>query len=244
LNMISLANLELQDALVAIAGVVVGVLLWRWKEKATRTSAKAELARLREASEREAESIRREAKLAANEELLKSREELERNFTERRRELDGTQQRLAERESLFNRQLEGVMNAERQAKAREEELSRKACELESKRTELEQLAADRRAELAKVAGLSQADAKAALLKEVEQEALRDANALTRHILDQTKAQAEEKARRIISIAIQRYASEHTFETTTATVTLPGDEMKGRIIGRDGRTSGPSRRRQV
>jgi ribonucrease Y len=232
--MISLANLDLQDALVAIAGVVVGVLLWRWKEKATRTAAKAELARLRESSEREAESIRREAKLAANEELLKSREELERNFTERRRELDGTQQRLAERESLFNRQLEGVMNAERQAKAREEELSRKACELESKRTELEQLAADRRAELAKVAGLSQADAKAALLKEVEQEALRDANALTRRILDQTKAQAEEKARRIISIAIQRYASEHTFETTTATVTLPGDEMKGRIIGRDGR----------
>src|SRR5207249_3049804 len=72
------------------------------------------------------------------------------------------------------------------------------------------------------------------LKRVEQQALRDANNLTRHILDDAKLKAEEKARRIITVAIQRYAGEHTFENTTATIALQGDEIKGRIIGREGR----------
>ena len=75
----------------------------------------------------------------------------------------------------------------------------------------------------------------ALLKKVEQEALRDANTLARHILDDAKAKAEEKARRILTVAIQRYAGEHTFESTTASIVLPsGDDIKGRIIGREGR----------
>src|SRR5213079_1359057 len=72
------------------------------------------------------------------------------------------------------------------------------------------------------------------LKEIEQESLHDANELSRNILDSAKAKSEEQARRIISLAIQRYAGEHTFETTTATIHLQGDEIKGRIIGREGR----------
>src|SRR5437867_4480996 len=78
------------------------------------------------------------------------------------------------------------------------------------------------------------EARALLLKEVEQEALQDATDLTRHILDDARLKAEEQARRVISLAIQRYAGEHTFETTTATVALEGDDIKGRIIGREGR----------
>jgi ribonuclease Y len=82
--------------------------------------------------------------------------------------------------------------------------------------------------------LSEAEARTLLLKEVEMEALQDASNLTRRILDEAKSRAEEKARRIISIAIQRYAGEHTFETTSATLALPDEELKGRIIGREGR----------
>src|SRR3989441_249429 len=78
------------------------------------------------------------------------------------------------------------------------------------------------------------EARAEYLKKVEQEADRDAAGLTRRILEEAKAKADEKARQIISVAIQRYAGEHTFETTTATVALQGDEVKGRIIGREGR----------
>lgn len=229
-----LANIGAEHALAAIVGVAAGILLWHWKGKKNRAAAEAELARLREAGQREAESIRREARLAANEELLKAREELEKNFTGRRRELDATERRLAEREGLINRQLEGLCETERKTKAQEEALRQRAAAIEEQKAEVDRLAAERREQLAKLAGLSVADAKAMLLKEVEQAALRDANTLARHILDQTKAEAEDKARRIISLAIQRYASEHTFETTTATVALPGDEIKGRIIGRDGR----------
>jgi ribonucrease Y len=232
--MMLLANLEAQDALIFLGGAVAGLLFWQWKERKSRAATFAEAACLRESAQREAESARREARLSANEDLLKAREELERSFSERRRELDATERRLAEREALINRQLEGLVDTERKVKAQEEELRLRAGELEKRRSELERLAAQRRDELARVAGLSPADARAALLKEVEQEALRDANALARHVLETTRAEAEEKARRIISLAIQRYASEHTFETTTATVALPGDEIKGRIIGRDGR----------
>src|SRR5207249_7783710 len=86
----------------------------------------------------------------------------------------------------------------------------------------------------KLARLSEADARAEFLKRIEQETLRDASELARRILDEAKAKAEEKARRIISVAIQRYAGDHTFENTTATIALQGDEIKGRIIGREGR----------
>jgi ribonuclease Y len=82
--------------------------------------------------------------------------------------------------------------------------------------------------------LSEAEARTLFLKEIEQESMRDAADLTRHIIEAAKTRAEEEARRIISLAVQRYAGAHTFETTTATVALQGDEMKGRIIGREGR----------
>jgi ribonuclease Y len=82
--------------------------------------------------------------------------------------------------------------------------------------------------------LTEAEARAALLKEVEQASLRDAAHLSQHIMEEAKSRAEEQARRIISLAIQRYAGSHSFETSTATVNIKGDEMKGRIIGREGR----------
>jgi ribonuclease Y len=91
-----------------------------------------------------------------------------------------------------------------------------------------------RDELHRISNLSAADARELLLKKVREEALQDAGELTRHILCEAKTKAEEQARRIISLAIQRYAGEHTFETTTATVELQGDDIKGRIIGREGR----------
>ena len=229
-----LANIGTQDLLVFAAGGAAGFILWQILGSKRREAAEAEVNRLKESVQRETETARREAKLAANEELLKTREELEENFADRRRELDSTERRLADRENLINRQLEGAVESERKAKAHEDSVKQRGEELEAKHGMLDKLLGERREELAKVAGLSITDAKAALLREVEQEAQRDANILSRNIIEQTKSEAEEKARRIISIAIQRYASEHTFETTTATVTLPGDEMKGRIIGRDGR----------
>jgi ribonuclease Y len=115
------------------------------------------------------------------------------------------------------------------------ELCERKAAIEAKAKELESLETEHRAELEKLAGLSQAEAREALLRSVESESLRDAINLSRHILEDAKAKAEEKARRIISVAIQRYAGEHTFENTTTSILLPaGDDLKGRIIGREGR----------
>src|ERR1051326_2989480 len=91
-----------------------------------------------------------------------------------------------------------------------------------------------REQLRKLAGLSETEARTEFLKKIEQETLREANQLTRHILDDAQAKAEEKARRIISVAIQRYAGEHTFANPPPPNARQGDQIKGRIIGREGR----------
>ena len=102
------------------------------------------------------------------------------------------------------------------------------------RKEAGELARQRRERLAGLAKLSEAEARTAFLVEVEGDSRRDAAQMSQHILEEAKTQAEEKARRIISVAIQRYAGKDTFKNTTATVNIKGDEMKGRIIGREGR----------
>src|SRR6266853_2965776 len=114
------------------------------------------------------------------------------------------------------------------------ECRKQAAEVEGRQQELQELVAQRRAGLEAIAHLTEAETRQLLLKEVEMETLQDASNLTRRILEDAKVRAEEKARRIISLAIQRYAGEHTFETTSATLSLPDEELKGRIIGREGR----------
>ena len=228
------AQLFWEGALFLTAGVVLGYWFFRWKQRTLRATRVAEEKSVLESAHREVEAILREARLAANEEALKLREQTEKSFGTRRRELTDFEQRLAERESLINRQLEGLVQREKDLRDKQQDLEEKKCTVESERNELVWLARLRKEQLQKLSHLSETEARGLLLKEVEQEALRDATDLTRHILEEAKLKAEDQARRVISLAIQRYAGEHTFETTTATVALQGDDIKGRIIGREGR----------
>src|SRR5436190_13362249 len=221
-------------AFVFFAGALLGGLFFRWKQRKLHASRVAEENALQEKARREAEATLREARLAANEEALKLREQTEKSLTTRRRELSDMEQRLAERESLINRQLEGLVQRESDMRNRQETLEQKEAALEAERGELAWLARLRKEQLQKLSHLSETEARALLLKEAEQEALQDAADLTRHVVEDARLKAEEQARRIICLAIQRYAGEHTFETTTATVALQGDDIKGRIIGREGR----------
>ena len=232
--MISSSQAFWGGAFVFLAGALLGGLFFRWKQRKLHASRVAEEKSLQENVRREAEATLREARLAANEEALKLREQTEKSFTTRRRELSDLEQRLAERESLINRQLEGLVQRENDLRDRQETLEKKEAALEAEREELSWLLKLRKEQLQKLSQLSETEARALLLKEVEREALQDATDLTRHILDDARLKAEEQARRVISLAIQRYAGEHTFETTTATVALAGDDVKGRIIGREGR----------
>jgi ribonucrease Y len=224
----------LEGAVLLAAGLAGGYGLFRWRDHKIGLATGVTEDAILENARREAEIITREARLASSEEALKLREQTEKAFTARSREVSELEQRLAQRESLINGQLEGVVQQEKAISARKQELQQTQIALEAERGHLAQLAEARKEELQRLGHLTEAEARALLLKEVEQQALRDASDLSRHIVESAKHRAEEEARRIVSLAIQRYAGTHTFETTTATVALQGDEIKGRIIGREGR----------
>src|ERR1051325_9732994 len=208
-------------------GSLAGYWFWRWKNRSLNAA-------LLEGAQRQAETIAREARVQANEEAIKLREQTEKSFGERRARITEAEQRMVERESLINRQLEHLVEEEKNLRIQQQEYQQRAESLEQQRAEATQLAQQRRQDLQALAKLDETDARNLFLKEIEMEALQDASALTRRILEDAKSRAEEKARRIISVAIQRYAGEHTFETTSATLALPDEELKGRIIGREGR----------
>jgi ribonuclease Y len=207
-------------ALIPLAGALLAIWIWRHRERSTLDAAGREKTALLQAAKREAEAIVRDARLAANEEALKLRSE--------------TEQRLNEREALVNRQLENLVREEKRLRGQREELEGKLAGAQRLQQQSAGLVQERREQLAALAKLSEAEARAAFLQEIQSSSLRDAAQMSQHILEDARSQAEEKARRIISVAIQRYAGNHTFETSTATVNIKGDEMKGRIIGREGR----------
>ncbi len=222
------------DAVLLVAGAALCyVLLW-WKDRDLKKIKTLEAQARLDQARSEAEMIVRDARLSANQEALKLREQVEQSFAARRAERAELERRLSERETLINSQLQRIVEAEKGLKQEAEALRQRSQALEAHERELAGLTRQGLEHLQQMAGLTEAQARAEFLKRIEQETLRDANNLTRHILDDAKEKAEEKARRIISVAIQRYAGEHTFENTTATIALQGDDIKGRIIGREGR----------
>ena len=231
--MTSLANI-VQDGVLATAGGALCYLLLWWKDRNLKEAKRLEVEALLVKARNEAEALLGTARVTANQEALKLRQEIDRSFSARLAERAELERRLGEREALINSQLQRVVEAEGRVNERRTALRQQAETLEQRQRELQELTRQAGEQLQNLAGLSQAEAREAFLKRVEQEALRDASNLARHILEEAKANAEEKARRIIGIAIQRYAAEHTFENTTASIALQGDEIKGRIIGREGR----------
>ena len=228
------AQLDLWHVLLLFAGIALGFFLTLLKDRNLRRELDAQIAAKLENAEREADNTVREAKLQASEESQKIRKNTEDSFATRRRELEEAEQQRAKREALLNQQMEGMVDREKTLAEQQTRLLEKEEELRQRKQELKKIIAERREQLAQLAKLSEEDAKAELLKEVEAAAQKDANDLGRHIMEDVKAKTEQEAKRILATAIQRYASEYTFETTTATISLDGDEIKGRIIGREGR----------
>jgi ribonuclease Y len=221
-------------AVLLAAGAALYAFATSWRNRKARQLKLAEAEASLSQARAQAELILRDARLAGNEEALKLREQLEKSFEGRRVEQANQDKRLGERETLINSQLQRVLETEKGLVEQKENVSRRLEELQQRERELAEMNRQALQQLQQRAGLSEAEARAEFLKKIEQQSLRDANTLSRHILEDARAQAEEKARRIISVAIQRYAGEHTYENTTATVALQGDEIKGRIIGREGR----------
>jgi len=216
------------------AGAAAGYGIWRWKDRSLRTALALKEEGILENARREAENLTREARLKANEETLKIREDTERKFAERRQILAEAESRLAQREALINAQLASLTEQEKTLRQQHSSLDEYRRRLEREKDELHEMKQETQGLLQRIGRLSESEARAQLIKQIESSAMKDAGELARHILDDAKTRAEEQARRILSLAIQRYAGSHTFETTTATLALTGDDIKGRIIGREGR----------
>ncbi|MFY9526346.1 MAG: ribonuclease Y, partial [Limnochordia bacterium] len=177
--------------------------------------------------EREAESLKREALVEAREEIHKSRSEMEREARERRNELQQFERRLTQKEEALDRRGDAM-------ERREETLQRKFREVEQREIEIDELLQEHRKELERLSQLTTEEARELLLKQVEDEVRHETAMLIREIESQAKEEADKKARDIISLAIQRTAADHVAESTVSVVSLPNDDMKGRIIGREGR----------
>jgi ribonucrease Y len=217
---------------------VFGRRLGRSAEVRRQAEAKAtagELARrVVEDAEREAENLRKSAIVAGKEELIKLRETFEHEARGRREEVEREERRLEERESLLDRKLDAFDQREKDLGRRQSEFGRREKNVAQREGDLEKLIAEERRRLEQLAGLSAQDAKAELIRRMEEEAQADAANRIREIRETARRNAEREAKKIVALAIQRIAADHTAESTVSAVSLPNDEMKGRIIGREGR----------
>ena len=214
----------------AIVGLVIGVVLmfiYCNISKQTVNDAKREAESIKNEAEESAARKKREALLEAKEEIHKNRADLEREIKERRGEMSKTERRLTQKEETLDRKTDA-------ADKKNEELTRRLANVQKSREEAEQYKQQQLERLESISGLTRDEAKQYLVDSIEQEAQHDAAIKLREIQQQTKDDAEKYAREVISSAIQRCAADHVAEATVSVVPLPNDEMKGRIIGREGR----------
>ena len=215
----------------AVAGLALGFafgILYR-KKVAEREigSAEAEATRLINEAIRSGESRKKEMLLEAKDEIHKSRTEHEKEVKERRAELTKQERRLQQKEESLDKKTDAF-------ERKEEELAKKMEKLAQTQAEAEAIRAQQITTLEMISGLTQEQAKAYILETVEDEVRHETAMKIKEIEQQLKDEADEKAREIIATAIQRCAADHAAETTVSVVALPNDEMKGRIIGREGR----------
>jgi conserved hypothetical protein YmdA/YtgF len=211
----------------AALSVTAGYLLRKIVGEAKISSAEAEAKRILEEAQREGEAKKREIALEAKEEIHRMRTEAERELRDRRHELQQFERRLVQREESLEKKLEGIQ-------AREERINQIQAELQKNKEHLESLIAEQKAELERLAGMTSEEARELLLRRVESEIRHEMAVMIKEAESQAKEEADRRAREIISLAIQRCAADHVAESTVSVVSLPSDEMKGRIIGREGR----------
>ena len=219
----------------AIIGIVIGLAvgvpvgIQQRKKSAEREigSAEDEAKRIINEAYKSAESKKREAMVEAKEEILKARNEHEREVKERRADLQRQEHRLQQKEETLDRKTDNI-------EKKEEQLTARLAKLESTQAEAEQAKQNQLEMLERISGFTAEEAKSYLLKQLEQDVTHESAMKIKEIEARFKDEADTKAREIISLAIQRYAADHVAEATVSVVPLPNDEMKGRIIGREGR----------
>ncbi|WP_088072227.1 ribonuclease Y [Gottfriedia luciferensis] len=187
-----------------------------------------------EDAKRDSESIKKEALLEAKDEIFKIRTDAENDIRDRRSEIQKIENRLMQKEENLDRKDEGLSKRESVLERKEESLVLKQQQIEELESKIEGLIAAQQEELERISGLNRDEARQLILTKVENELSHETAILVKETEARAKEEADKKAKDILSLAIQRCAADHVAETTVSVVNLPNDEMKGRIIGREGR----------
>lgn len=226
------------DTLLFILGLGVGAggvfLFTAMAGKSALARARTEADQIRENARQEAANKAKEIELTARQQQLKAKETFERDNEASRRKLEELETRLTKREDTLDRKLDTLSVKEKTLENLEAKVSSREKQVQMKEGQLDEVLKEQRDRLLQIASLSVEQAKELLLKRLEEEMRRDCGEIIQKMTEQAQEEGKEKSRQIILQAIQRYAAEQTADHTVSTVTIPSDDMKGRVIGREGR----------
>ena len=223
-------NIIINIAIFLISAVIFSFVGYTMRKRIAESKirvAEEEVKRIIDSAAKEAENKKKEEIIKAKEEIMNSRKELDDEIKERRSEVQLQERRILQKEENLENKLE-------QLEQREQNLQKKDNEVESKKSEIEETINKQKEELQRISRLSVEEAKQYLLSEVEKSIVTEKAELIRRLDEEAKEKAQKNAKEIIGYAIQKCAADHTSETTVSIVSLPSDDMKGRIIGREGR----------
>ena len=210
-----------------VIGTFFGYIYRRNVAEAKVGRAEESVKRLLAEAQKKAEAVKKETVLEAKEEIHNLRSDFEKESKERRNEIQRIERRLVQREEMLDKKFNGI-------EAKEEQVSKRLKDVNKAKEDIEQTIKQQIEQLEKISSMTSEEAKDLLLEKVEQETRRDMAVYVREIESKAKNEADRKSREIIANAIQKYAADHVAENTVSVVSLPSDEMKGRIIGREGR----------
>jgi ribonuclease Y len=224
---VEIIEIVLTAVIAAILSFGIGYWVRKRTAEAKISSAEEEAKKILEEAERTGEAKKKEALVEAKENIHKLRSELDRETRERRSELQRLERRLLQKEENLDRKIDSL-------EKKEEILGRKEADLDKGQERINDLYAKQLAELERLSGFTSEEARNMLLASAQEEIKHETAIMVKELEQQAKEEADKRAREIISLAIQRCAADHVAETTVSVVALPNDEMKGRIIGREGR----------
>ena len=217
-----------------IAGTPLGYLLHRILVQKKVQASESLAERIISEAKKDAETIKKEAVLQAKENLLKTKTEFEKDTRERKIELDNWEKRIRAKEENVDKRIDALSLKETNMEHRDKALVQKESNLSEKHNRLDRIIQEQRERMEKIAGITSEEAKKYLMQSMEEAAKHEVAVTLRKIEEETKRTADNKAREIIAYAVQRYAGDVVAENTVSVIALPNDEMKGRIIGREGR----------
>ena len=223
-------NIAIVIIAVLISGVVfvpVGMMLRKKTAESKIQSAEQEAKKILDSAKKDAESLKKEEIIKAKEEIMNARNELDQEIKERRGDVQQQERRMIQKEENLDKRSEKLEN-------KEKEIAKKDGEIEERKKELENEISKQIVELERISGLTRDEAKEQILNEIDKQITNEKALLMRELNEKYKEEADKNAKEIIGYAIQKCAADHTSETTVSIVSLPNDDMKGRIIGREGR----------